>query len=687
MAASATFVGWPLAFIAVNVAICEAVTPINKVLEMMNEMKTKGIADKKAEEVQFAKFTQWCADTSAEKAKAIEASALEIERLGSFIEKTEVEITDLSERVVELKEDIGRWVVDEKSATDVRKKEKTDYDATHTEYQEIVGALLRAVAVLKESPGKVPQALVQEHMERILRNQRVPTKAKQVMQVFIQTTGKQDPKLFYDAPEAYAYEGQSSGVLAMLQDLHARFLSEMTDLEKQEMNAVHAYQRLVQRFKEMTQLAEQEVSQKEKRLAECKANVAQAKLDKTEEETFKEKNEEYAKQLNELCTQKETDFASRQQLRAEEIEALTKAIEIISSESVAADRLPGGAEAPALAQLPRPDPRRPQLGRVAALLAQRAAAIGSRTLAVAAQKAGEDPFEKVKKMIRDLITKLMEDANAEANHKGWCDAELATNKLTRTNKAEAVDQLHAEVEKLTFTETELSQQIADITAEIEQLDKRVEEATAERKEEKAENEQTIADAKMSQTAVAQALAVLRDFYAKAAQATALLQQTPAEDAPDTFSSPYKGMGAESGGIIGMLEVIESDFARLDVETTASEIQAAAAFKKFVNEAKEDQAVAEAEVDHKRDKLETTRQVLSSTKHDLEQTQAQLDAAEKYYEKLKPSCVDSGISWEERIKRREEEMQSLKEAYKILSGEEVPSYTDMKAEQVSTDGVF
>jgi len=286
-----------------------------------------------------------------------------------------------------------------------------------------------------------------------------------------------------------------------------------------------------------------------------------------------------------------------------------------------------------------------------------------------------------------LITKLMEEANAEANHKGWCDAELATNKLTRTNKAEAVDQLHAEVEKLTFTEIELSQQIADITDEIAQLEKRVAEATVERKEEKVENEQTIADAKMSQKAVAQALAVLREFYAKAAEATALVQQTPAEDAPETFSSPYKGMGAESGGIVGMLEVIESDFARLDVVTTASEIQAAAAFKKFVNEAEEDKAVAEAEVDHKRDKLETTKQVLSSTKNDLEQTQAQLDAAEKYFEKLKPSCVDSGISWNERIKRREEEMQSLKEAYQILTGEEVPSYEDMKAEQVGTDGVF
>jgi len=366
---------------------------------------------------------------------------------------------------------------------------------------------------------------------------------------------------------------------------------------------------------------------------------------------------------------------------------LTKAIEIISSESVAADRLPGRGEAPAFAQISHSDPRQPQLRLVASLLSKRAASLGSHMLALAAQKASADPFEKVKKMIRDLITKLMEQANAEANQKGWCDSELATNKLTRTNKAEAVDQLHAETEKLTFTETKLSQQISDITAEIAQLDKRVEEATAERREEKAENEQTIADAKTSEKAVAQALAVLRDFYAKAAEATALVQQTPAEDAPETFSSPYKGMGAESGGIIGMLEVIESDFARLDAETSASETQAAAAFKKFVNEADEDKAVAEAEVDHKQANLETTRQLLSSTKNDLEQTQAQLDAAVGYFEKLKPSCVDSGISWTERIKRREEEMQSLKEAYQILAGEEVPSYEEIKAEQVGTDGVF
>ena len=67
---------------------------------------------------------------------------------------------------------------------------------------------------------------------------------------------------------------------------------------------------------------------------------------------------------------------------------------------------------------------------------------------------------------------------------------------------------------------------------------------------------------------AQALTVLKEFYAKAAEATAFVQQKP-----EIFDSPYKGMGAEGGGVVGMLEVIESDFARLESDTKASEATA------------------------------------------------------------------------------------------------------------------
>ena len=46
------------------------------------------------------------------------------------------------------------------------------------------------------------------------------------------------------------------------------------------------------------------------------------------------------------------------------------------------------------------------------------------------------------------------------------------------------------------------------------------------------------------------------------------------------------------------------------------------------------------------------------------------AANRYYEKLKPSCIETGVSHEERAAKRQEEIESLQEALRILSGEDV-----------------
>merc|ERR1740123_2159852 len=170
-------------------------------------------------------------------------------------------------------------------------------------------------------------------------------------------------------------------------------------------------------------------------------------------------------------------------------------------------------------------------------------------------------------MIKDLITKLMEEANEEAEHKGWCDTELSTNEKTRKEKTEAVETLHAEIDQLEASLAKLSEEISDLTKAVAELDAAMAKATTLRQEEKEGNEQTISDASEAQTAVAQALTVLKEFYAKAGEATALLQQ------PEIFDSPYKGMQSENGGVVGMLEVIESDFARLEADTKAAEASA------------------------------------------------------------------------------------------------------------------
>merc|ERR1719443_2303768 len=190
-------------------------------------------------------------------------------------------------------------------------------------------------------------------------------------------------------------------------------------------------------------------------------------------------------------------------------------------------------------------------------------------------------------MIQDLIYRLMEEANAEASQKGWCDEELATNEQTRKAKSMEVDTLSSEIDAL-------EAEIAKLTEDITELDKAMAEASELREKEKIKNTQTIKDAQEAQTAVAQALTVLKEFYAKAAEATALLQQGK-QAPPPIFEEPYKGMQGESGGVVGMLEVIESDFARLESETKAAEAAAQTEYDEFMHDSEMNKTAKEKDI--------------------------------------------------------------------------------------------
>merc|ERR1719198_9757 len=261
----------------------------------------------------------------------------------------------------------------------------------------------------------------------------------------------------------------------------------------------------------------------------------------------------------------------------------------------------------------------------------------------------------------------MEEANEEAEQKGWCDTELSTNEQTRKEKTDAVETLHAEIDQLEASISKLTEDISALTKAVAELDSAMAKATELRQEEKTENTQAIKDAGEAQTAVAQALTVLKEFYAKAAEATAFVQQP---EAPETFDKPYKGMGGESGGVVGMLEVIESDFARLESETKAAEATAQKEYDTFMTDSKVDKTKKTTDIEHKTAKKQDESQALTVNKEDLEGTQKELDAALAYFDKLKPSCVDAGVSYEDRVAHRKEEIESLQEALKILNGEDI-----------------
>merc|ERR1719473_1693115 len=110
------------------------------------------------------------------------------------------------------------------------------------------------------------------------------------------------------------------------------------------------------------------------------------------------------------------------------------------------------------------------------------------------------------------------------------------------------------------------------------------------------------------------------------------------------------MQAENGGVVGMLEVIESDFARLESETKAAEATAQKEYDEFMTVSKVDKAEKSTDIEHKTAKKQDEEQALTEKRNDLEGTQKELDAALAYFDKLKPSCVDSGVSYEDRVAR-------------------------------------
>jgi chromosome segregation ATPase len=461
----------------------------------------------------------------------------------------------------------------------------------------------------------------------------------------------------------------------MLEKLKKQFKDQKLQLEEDEMTAQHGYESIMQELTDNIENAEAEIARKSKVKAEREQDKADAEKELAQTTADRDEDQKYLDDLTALCTQKRADFEKRQELRQGELDAIQKAIEIISSASVA-----GAAEkhlptlmqqdqGMALAQL-RSNEKSPVQQRVAAFLASRADVLHSKLLSLVAQKAEDDPFKKVKKMIKDLVYKLMEEAREEAEHKGWCDTELTTNKQTRDKKSADVESLKAEIEELTAEIAKLTQDISDLQAAVKELDEAMAKATEDRTASKEKNQATIKDAKEAQEAVAQALAVLKDFYAKAAEATALNQQSPADDAPESFDAPYKGNQAEGGGVMDFLEVISADFARLESETTTDEETEQEEYETFMFESKKDKALKENEIGHKTEKKTAQEGALHSAKEELAVTQEELDAALAYYEKLKPTCVDSGITYEERVKRREAEIQSLKEALQILSGESI-----------------
>merc|ERR1719453_325903 len=296
-------------------------------------------------------------------------------------------------------------------------------------------------------------------------------------------------------------------------------------------------------------------------------------------------------------------------------------------------------------------------------------------------KVQEDHFVKVRQLIQDLIDKLEADAKAEAAQKSFCDKGMAKAINDRDEANAKIEAADALITTETARKNLLEDEINRLNKEIAELKKALLEATELRAEEKAENEKTIAMAQEGAQYTKIALEILTKFYESAKLLQMKKYVPPNSDregntvgdlAPEVFSGKYHGAQAEGGGIIGILEVILSDFDRTVEKTKEYEAEAQEAFEQFEADTnkdieKKDNRIKDAEIE-----LADAKQKILEGEQEMKDGKDLLANAEDALDALKPLCVEGEETWEERTAAREKEIEGLKAALAILEDWQGPA---------------
>merc|ERR1719506_2711168 len=172
-------------------AYATAVTPVQKVITMMEEMAAKGAAEKEAEIATYKEYVKWCDKTSFEKSTAIRDGKLAVEQGTAAAGKAKADAEAAADKIVELNANIKSWSVQKAESTKEREIENTDYEAEHTEFTENIDALSEAMATIAASTQPV-SALLQDanadltaSWERL--TQKLPSTEKQMFMSLLQT--------------------------------------------------------------------------------------------------------------------------------------------------------------------------------------------------------------------------------------------------------------------------------------------------------------------------------------------------------------------------------------------------------------------------------------------------------------------------------------------------------------------
>jgi len=657
-------------------SVVQKSNPLGEVISLLTDLEAKVTAAGETEAGTFKEYMEWCDDTKKDTGFAIKTATSQKDGLEAKIGELTGAIQVSTSKIADLAGAIASGEGELADATSIRGKEAADFAAGETELVDVIDTLGRAVTILEREMQKNPASFAQvakggfasvlDSLSSVVDAASFSASDKQRLTALVQSQASSDDDEL-GAPAAAVYKSHSSSIFDVLEDLKEKAEAQLSDLRKAESETKHNYEMLKQSLEDQlaadnkdmdNEKATKSADEEEKATAEGDLHATIAELKAAEEQLAS---------VTADCAQVSADHDATVASRAEELKVIAEAIEVIKSTTSGAVEQTYSFIQVGSSLKTHADLARSEVVTLVKNLAKKhhsaaLAQLASRIAAVVryGSASAEDPFAKVKSLIEDMISKLQEEAGAEATEKAYCDEQIAKTEEKKAELDATISKLTTKIDQDSAKSATLKEEVQELQAELAALAKNQAEMGKIRTEQHTDYVQAKKDLELGLSGVRKALVVLRDYYA-AGEEAAFVQQP---EKPTLFAAS-NGAGTS---IVGILEVVESDFATNLAKEETTESTAQDDFERTTQENKITKTTKDQDVKYKTQEFTSLDKNIGELSSDRDTASTELEAVLEYYGKIKERCIAKPETYESRKSRREAEIAGLKEALQILESE-------------------
>jgi len=519
-----------LALLALPLSQAVEATPVVKVVQLLSDLEAKIIAEGTEAQKVYDDFAEFCEDKSKDLSFDIKTGKNTVAELKAAIAEETSLMESLDAKIADLAASIGTDEADLKAATDIRGKEAADFAMEEKDLLDIIDTLSRAISILEREMSKSGASMMQikkannlaEALTIMVQASMLSSADGSKLTALLQSSSDDSD---VGAPDASVYKGHSGDIIATLEDLKEKAETQLDDLRKKETTAIHNFQMLKQSLEDSIKFATKDMGDAKKDLAAAgeKKAAAEGDLDVTSK-TLAADIQALA-DLHHDCMAKASDFEAETKSRAEELKALAIAKKAIKEKTGASSSITYSFNQLSFVQRSKmsthTDLANFEAVRFIRDLAKKqhsAVLVQLATRMASAIRSNDEPFAKVKGLISDMITKLEEEAAADAEHKAFCDKELAETHTKKVDKTAAIEKLTTAIDAMTARSAQLKQEVAALQKALMELAKEQAEMDKLREEEAALYKKQKSDMELGLDGVKAALKVLGAYYGKEGKA-------------------------------------------------------------------------------------------------------------------------------------------------------------------------